>query len=252
MSNSGGWAGEEGRNGNSSDAGGAESASALDAATPVAATWRRRVLGVPVPVWLLALVVLLALVAGGSFVLPRLRPDEPAQPPGDQTAPQAVPTLGPGGPDTSDAGGPGGAAPTGPEPGSTPAAARPQPGGASGTPPALELAGFVAEKRALLDLLPLGLLGWTVTITIENPADVAQAWTNVSIVVGDGRDLAGDALVPGVRVYDSGHLVCAEPDDAASGQVPAGGAVTIQFTVRSSGEPHSPSLDNDDCDPTTA
>ncbi len=217
----------------------------------------RRLLGIPWPVWLLAAVAAIVVVVGGLLLLPRLGPNAPVEPPGDQAGRSVEPTLGAGGPGQADPGqtdqGPAasGSTGTGGTAGPTGSAS---PGAGGGGPAVvvrpLALTGFSVEPRSGLNLLPL--LGWKVTITIENPADVAQSWTNVSVVVSDDPDLAVTSLVEGVRVYDSGRLVCAEPETAAAATIAAHSAKTIEFTVRSLTEPHSPQLNNDDCDPSLA
>jgi hypothetical protein len=108
----------------------------------------------------------------------------------------------------------------------------------SGTLAALRISNFQTTNN---------VTSWDVVITIFNPADVAQAWTNASVQVPGGLSLILKPVTPGTRVYDAGQTVCVAPTGSAA--VPAGSSMDIEFQIDSvlSGAPRSPQLDNPAC-----
>jgi hypothetical protein len=98
----------------------------------------------------------------------------------------------------------------------------------------LAIGNFTAEQQSVLGVPLRNLLGWQVAVTIDNPAGTDQVWHNVSVRVSGGSGLAVDSLTNGVRVYDAGQLVCAEPTTADAATVPANGQVTIVSARRAS------------------
>jgi hypothetical protein len=195
-------------------------------------------------VWIISGALVLILIIGAVFIFPRL--PKIGSRPGDGAPGVGAVGTGPGQASPDPVGATPGASggPTGPG-----ASASPGPTVPPGDVP-LRVAGFRAVRKAGVDLplLP-SLLGWEVTITIHNPASFAQAWTNVSVTVDGGMDLVVAPFPGGLRVYDAGGLICAEPTDPDSAMIPAGSDTTIQFDVRSRTQPSDPEVDDDDCKP---
>jgi hypothetical protein len=88
---------------------------------------------------------------------------------------------------------------------------------------------------------------WDVVITISNPANVVQTWTNASVQAPGGLSLLLTQVTPETRVYDAGRTACVAP--TGSGAVPAGSSIDIEFQIDGvlSAAPHSPQLDNPAC-----
>jgi len=146
-------------------------------------------------------------------------------------------------------------------PGSSPAtngssSASPEPGASvspsSAPPGALQVA--LSNQQILGGLGGLSLLGYRVTITITNPAGVAQQWTNVSFRV----PAAGLTLTPGVGVAAKAQdtKICVTPngpqDEPPRTVPPDGGSVTVQVDVTrllyTGDPPHSVALADPECD----
>jgi hypothetical protein len=194
-----------------------------------------RFLGLPVPAWIIISAVCIVLIIGALIILPRLsRGVRSGSEDGVGVVGGGNPSVGVG----PAAGGPS-------SPGSAGASNGPTGAPINGN---LRISDFSAVQETLLGL-PVGLGGWRVTVTIENPAGTAQEWHNVSVWVTGGLDLARGSLTEGIRVYDSGQLVCAEPTTPAAAQVPAHDDTTFQFRVGSRSAPRLGQLDDDACVP---
>jgi hypothetical protein len=201
----------------------------------------RRFLGLALPAWILAGALSVVLIIGGLVILPRI-PRGAAPPDG----------LGDG-----ELGG--GIVSTG-QSASTPNGGGAPPGGVPGVsasatttvvpaPPALEIASFNVETYlGFLDLLP-NVLGWKVTFTIHNPADVPQDWENVAVWANGWQTGRLGAITSGLWVTEAGSLICAGPAPGTSPTIAPKGNVTVQFKVASREQPRqaNPVPNNPNC-----
>jgi hypothetical protein len=108
----------------------------------------------------------------------------------------------------------------------------------SGTVAALWISNFQTTNN---------VTNWDVVITISNPADVVQTWTNASVQAPGGLSLLLTAVTPGTNVHDAGRTACVAP--TGSGAVAAGRSIDIEFQISGvlSAAPRSPQLDNPAC-----
>lgn len=172
-----------------------------------------RFLGLPLPAWVLVAGVCVAALIGALVILPRV---SPTRPPAESAIDDDAGTIGIG-PVPS-----GGAGVT-------------SPGSAGGGPslPSAGASGDAVPATAPLKISQLTatnrVLGWRVSITIANPAGIAQDWHNVSVQVEQGVPLVLDAITPGTRVRDAGRTVCVEPTGPSA--IPPGGATVIEFDI---------------------
>jgi hypothetical protein len=193
----------------------------------------RRLLGLPLPAWIIAGALGICLVIGAVVILPRL--PVTAAPPDSALGGDTDPGSG-----IVVAGVPG---TTAASPGAS-ASATPQPSGQTPPPavPPLVVTRLVTTRDVL------GLLGWKVSITLHNPASVEQSWTNVSVYAKGGR--VDTLLTPsseGLTLYTSGDLVCAEPKDPTTALAPANGDATIELHVATSRAPGPAVVDDPNC-----
>jgi hypothetical protein len=226
---------------------------------------RRPRIVVSVPMWVVAALALLAIIAGLLF-LPSIGPwsRAPVESPLDDGAstgagvvgpvdpeqasggPGAVPGAGvnPGGGGTGPSAGPGAtassaggtASPTSPGTGTT----------APGATTPLQLVDFTATTR-------LGLTGYNVTFKIINASPVAQSWQNASTLVNE--TLTGAAVTnpepAGINTYVTNDRVCVAPTDPAVATLDPGEILTVAFRINQllAQPPAQGQLDDDRCVP---
>jgi len=180
-----------------------------------------RLLGLPTPAWIIAAGLAVVLIIGAVVILPRL--GRPAAV--DQAGGDGVGEFGTGDP--------------APSVGASAATS------VNAAVPGLELGTVVVVDEGLLGL-PLGQ-SWRVSVTIVNPAGVDQRWRSVSVAVTGAFSHAVGSATEGVRVYDAGQVVCAEPTNMQAATVGSSGEKTIELRVSSRDEPHKVRLDDDAC-----
>jgi hypothetical protein len=109
-------------------------------------------------------------------------------------------------------------------------------------------AGQTAPMTVMTAVADKGLLGFTVTVTVNNPAPVDQTWTNVAITFTDGVSLLVTTVDGSVSYQAVLGLACFRPTSAVR-TVPAGASITFTFSVLNllSGGTVSAALDQTAC-----
>jgi hypothetical protein len=198
--------------------------------TRIGRRWGRRLL----PVWLL---VGLALILIGLLAVLLSH---------SARVPSAAPTPGPSQPSTALDGVGAGAAV---DPSSRATGAGAGASAARGPSASATATGTVTPMRISNLASTNNLTSWDVVVTIENPADIDQTWTNVSVQIPETSPLGLVALTPNTTVYDDGRTVCVEPTSPSP--VAPRSTVDIKFRVNAvlSEQPRLAQLDNPACVP---
>jgi hypothetical protein len=213
---------------------------------------RRRLLGLALPVWLVAAALCAVGGLGTVMLYPRILPW--GETPGESTSDD--PLAGAGASSGVGVIGSGSARPGGSAAGNAGSSASPDASASASELPTAPgaLRATLSNEQILGGVGGLALLGYRVSITITNPAAQAQQWTNASFRV----PAAGLILTPGVGVAATAQdtTICVTPtgppDSAPRLVPPDGGSVTVQVDVTrvlyTGDPPHSVALADPDCD----